>query len=120
MKKNWLVVAAFLLFLGIRVNALEAVPKPPAIHLEQASGTIVHVGENEALLVKRLNLTDEELTKSYDEWLWPDTINEVFRLSNIGTELKVGDKIRFKYAIMTNSIPPLVPVQSYELLSPQS
>jgi len=116
MKKTWFFIAAFLLLMGIKVNALEPVPQPPQANLVEATGTIVHLGNNEALLVKRLNVTDAELEQSYEQWLSEKSINDVFRLSHIGNDLRVGDKIRFKYAIMTNSIPPLVPVQSYEII----
>jgi len=117
--KKWLAIGLFLLGVaGFKVHALEPAPQAPQVNLAEGAGTIVHVGDNEALLVKRLGLTAEELDKSYDEWLSAENINDIFRLSNVGPELKVGDQIRFKYAIMTNSIPPLVPIQSYELIKP--
>ena len=115
MKKTWFLVAALSLFFGFRANAME-MQEPSQAALEEAKGTVVHVGKNEVLLVKRLDVPCEELEKSYDDWLSPETINDVFRLSNVGEDLKVGDQIRFKYAIMTNSIPPLVPVHSYEII----
>lgn len=111
--KKWLAISFLLLLLGVKAYAVESVPEPT---FTEGKGTIVHIGNDEVLLVNRLDLKECELAKTHDEWLSPETINDIFRLSNVGDELKVGDQIRFKYAIMTNSIPPLVPVQSYELI----
>jgi len=77
-------------------------------------GTVVALLEDEILFVEQLNLSEEELRKTADEWF---TNDNVYRLVGIETDVEVGTEIRISIAITTMSLPPLAPVISYEIIN---
>jgi len=88
--------------------------------LTTLEGTVVDIleyeGEEEILFVAQLNLSDEELGRTFDEWLESDQQSDVYRLNGIGSNVSIGDEIRISFAITTMSIPPFVPVVEYEMI----
>lgn len=117
-RKIFAFFAVLFLLIGLKARAQEQeapVPPPPA--LSEAVGTVVHIGDREILVVKRTDLSEKDLELGFDDWMSADHINDIVRLSNVGPEVKAGDHIHYKYAIMTQSIPPLIPVQSYEIVN---
>jgi len=79
-------------------------------------GTVVEITEDEVLFVARLNLSKEELERSFDDWLTSAQSNDVYRLAGIGDDVTVGTEIQISFAITTMSIPPLAPVIDYQIL----
>jgi len=82
--------------------------------LREMEGTVVAIleDEGEVLFVEELNLSVEELSQTAEEWLTSD----IYRLTGIGSDVSIGTEIRISFAITTMSIPPLAPVESYEVL----
>ena len=79
-------------------------------------GTVVAVLEDEVLFVAQLNLSEALLERTAEDWFASDELSDLYRLTNIGSDISVGSEIRISFAIMTLSIPPLVPVINYEII----
>jgi len=86
-------------------------------HLSTLEGTVVAILKDELLFVKQLNLSQEALEKTAEEWLASDYMSDIYRLTGVTSDVDVGTKIRISFAIRTPSIPPLVPVVNYEVIS---
>jgi len=86
------------------------------IYLNTLEGTVVAILEDEVLFVAQLNLSEDKLERTSDEWLASDQMSDIYRLVDIGSDVSVGTEIRISYAITTMSIPPLVPVVDYEII----
>ena len=79
-------------------------------------GTVVAILDDELLFVAQLNLSEEMLDRTAEEWFESDEISDVYRLVANGSDIRVGTEIRISFAITTMSIPPLVPDWDYEEL----
>ena len=80
-------------------------------------GTVVDISEDEVLFVARLNLSEEALERTFDEWLASDELIDLYRLNGIGSDVTIGTEIRISISITTRSLPPLAPVLSYEIIN---
>ena len=87
-------------------------------HLRVLEGTVVEILEDEVLFVARLNLSEETLSKTFDDWLVSEYQSDVYRLTGIGSDVSIGTEIRISFAIATASIPPLAPVLKYKIIAP--
>jgi len=83
---------------------------------KKTQGTIIAVTEDEYLLVQKLNLSELEIANILEDSMSSEYINDLMRLSAIEEALEVGTEIEISYTIETRSLPPLVPVQSYEII----
>ena len=80
-------------------------------------GTVVAVlEEDELLFVGQLNLSEELLEKTPEEWFEGEHVSDLYRLSDTESDISVGTEIRITFAITTMSIPPFVPDWDYEIL----
>ena len=79
-------------------------------------GTIIAILEDEFLFIPQINISEELLKRTADEWFKSDQMLDLYRLTNIKSDVKVGTEIRILFVIMTMSIPPLVPVMHYKIL----
>ena len=86
------------------------------LDLSVLEGTVVAILEDEFLFVAQLNLSEELLERTADEWFKSDQMADLYRLTNNGSDISVGAEIRISFAITTMSIPPLVPAWDYEII----
>ena len=94
----------------------EEVVNETNLDLSVLEGTIVAISKDEFLFVAQLNLSEEMLKRTPDEWFKSDQMSELYRLTNNGSDISVGTEIRISFAITTMSIPPLVPQWNYEII----
>jgi|GEM_PF-4401315 len=85
--------------------------------IQKTQGTIIAATEDEFLFIQRLNLSESEIASFFEESTSDEFIYDLMRLSNIDEALEVGTEIEIAYTIATRSLPPLVPVQSYEVIN---
>ena len=85
-------------------------------YMRFSEGTVVAILEDEILFVTQLDLSDELLARTDDEWFESDEMSDIYRLTGIESDLDVGTELRISYAITTMSIPPLIPVVDYEII----
>ena len=76
-------------------------------------GTIIAILEDEVLFVNRLNLSEDEKAKAAEDWFESD----IYRLTGIESDVRLGSEIRIQIGITTMSIPPLAPVVDYEIIN---
>ena len=86
------------------------------LNVLEVEGTVVAILDGELLFVGQLNLSQEQLERTADEWFDSDDQPYLYRLTDNGSDISVGTEIRISFAVTTMSIPPLVPEWEYEII----
>jgi len=88
-------------------------------HLRTLEGTVVAILNDEIIFVNQINISKEALKKTAEEWFTSEHMSDIYRLTGIESDVSVGTELRISFAITTMSIPPLAPIEAYEVIAPK-